>query len=50
MESEAERPFSRQYHDFRARTRRDLFLSIAVFCYYNRPIEGYYFEFGGCAT
>ena len=26
--------------------RRDIFLSIAKFCQINRPIDGYYFEFG----
>jgi hypothetical protein len=36
----------RVYHPFRERVRRDLFLSLAVHCYQNRPLEGYYFEFG----
>ncbi len=36
----------RVYHPFRERVRRELFLSIAVFCHQNRPLEGYYFEFG----
>ncbi|MBN23420.1 MAG: hypothetical protein CL678_19190 [Bdellovibrionaceae bacterium] len=33
-----------QEHNFSARER--IFLSIARFCHVNRPIEGYYFEFG----
>lgn len=36
----------REYEGFRSRARRDLFLSIAIFCYQNRPIDGYYLEFG----
>jgi hypothetical protein len=36
----------RVYHPFRERMRRDLFLSLAVYCYQNRIAEGYYFEFG----
>jgi O-methyltransferase len=36
----------REYHPFRERVRRDLFLSIAVFCYQNRPLDGWYMEFG----
>jgi hypothetical protein len=34
------------YHPFRERVRRDLFLSVAVFCNQNRPEASYYFEFG----
>lgn len=34
------------YDPFRERARRDLFLSLAVFCNQNRPEAGYYFEFG----
>jgi O-methyltransferase len=34
------------YDPFRERMRRDLFLSLAVFCNQNRPEAGYYFEFG----
>ena len=36
----------REYDGFRSRARRDLFLSIAIFCHQNRPIDGYYMEFG----
>jgi O-methyltransferase len=36
----------REYHPFRERVRRDLFFAIAVFCYQNRPLDGYYMEFG----
>jgi O-methyltransferase len=34
------------YHRFRETSRRQVFLSLAVFCNHNRPINGYYFEFG----
>ena len=34
------------YHRFRELSRRQVFLSLAVFCNHNRPINGYYFEFG----
>jgi O-methyltransferase len=36
----------RHYDPFRARMRQQIFSSIAVFCYHNQPIEGWYFEFG----
>jgi hypothetical protein len=36
----------KKYHDFAHDQREFLFLSIARFCHINRPIEGYYFEFG----
>lgn len=35
-----------QYHRFRAESRQRVFMSIAVFCNHNRPIDGYYLEFG----
>jgi O-methyltransferase len=31
---------------FRTRVRKDVFMSISVFCFHNQPIGGYYFEFG----
>ncbi len=34
------------YDKFRESRRRELFMSIAVFCFHNQPIEGYYLEFG----
>jgi O-methyltransferase len=34
------------YHRFRAESRQRVFMSLAVFCNQNRPIEGYYLEFG----
>ena len=37
---------AREYEAFRARSRRDLFLGIAVYAYQNRPLDGYYMEFG----
>ena len=36
----------RNYNAFRAESRRRVFLSIAVFCFHNQPINGWYFEFG----
>jgi len=36
----------RTYDRFRAESRRRIFFSIAVFCYHNQPIDGWYFEFG----
>lgn len=35
-----------EYKPFHAGQREEIFLSIARFCNANRPIEGYYFEFG----
>lgn len=37
---------AREYHPFRERVRRELFLGIAVFAHQNRPLGGYYMEFG----
>lgn len=34
---------------FRTKARQSIFMSISIFCYHNRPIDGYYFEFG-CHT
>lgn len=34
------------YTEFGLAQRRNIFLSIARFCHINRPIDGYYFEFG----
>lgn len=34
------------YTEFGLEQRRNIFLSIARFCVINRPIDGYYFEFG----
>lgn len=34
------------YEPFRQRVRRDLFMTLAIFCYQSRPIDGYYLEFG----
>ena len=34
------------YYQFGQDERRRMFMSIARFCHINRPIEGYYFEFG----
>jgi O-methyltransferase len=36
----------RDYFPFGQRTRREIFLSIARFHHINRPMTGYYFEFG----
>jgi O-methyltransferase len=36
----------RGYNRFRNRSRQNVFLSIAVFCYHNQPLKGWYFEFG----
>jgi len=36
----------RNYDRFRSESRQRVFLSIAVFCYHNQPINGWYFEFG----
>jgi hypothetical protein len=41
-----ERWMESEYDAFRAESRRRIFLSIAVFCHQNQPIDGYYFEFG----
>jgi hypothetical protein len=38
-----------EYSRFANQRRRELFLDIAFFAHVNRPIEGYYFEFG-CFT
>jgi O-methyltransferase len=35
-----------EYDGFRAQSRRNLFMSIAIFCNQNKPIDGYYLEFG----
>jgi O-methyltransferase len=35
-----------EYQPFRAQARKSLFMSLAVFCNHNRPINGYYMEFG----
>ena len=35
-----------EYFPFGQRSRRDVFLSIARYHHINRPMEGYYFEFG----
>lgn len=35
-----------EYSAFEVEQRRNLFLSIARFAHINRPLEGYYFEFG----
>ena len=46
-DGQARRRWVEQVYDpFRERARRDLFLSLAVFCNQNRPEAGYYFEFG----
>jgi O-methyltransferase len=46
-EGEARRRWVEQVYDpFRERARRDLFLSLAVFCNQNRPEARFYFEFG----
>lgn len=39
----------RNYERFRAESRRRVFMSIAVFCNHNQPINGWYLEFG-CHT
>jgi O-methyltransferase len=44
--AEREAWMEREYDAFRARSRRDLFLGIAVYAYQNRPLDGYYMEFG----
>src|SRR5437764_14063805 len=31
---------------FRAKARRNIFMSISIFCFHNQPLNGYYFEFG----
>ncbi|HYA39361.1 MAG TPA: TylF/MycF/NovP-related O-methyltransferase [Candidatus Methylomirabilis sp.] len=41
-----ERWISEVYTQFGLDKRREIFLSIARFCHINRPIDGYYFEFG----
>jgi hypothetical protein len=41
-----ERWVRREYMAYGMRMREELFLSIARFAHINRPIEGYYFEFG----
>ena len=45
-ERKGESWMDREYHPFRAQMRKTLFMSMAVFCNDNRPIEGYYMEFG----
>ncbi len=35
-----------EYDRFRTEARKRIFMSIAVFCHHNQPINGYYFEFG----
>jgi O-methyltransferase len=45
-EQHSGRRINNEYHRFRADSRRSVFLSLAVFCYHNQPIDGYYFEFG----
>lgn len=45
-EDERDRFLSTTYEAFRHEARRNLFLAIAVFHYQNRPVDGYYFEFG----
>ena len=35
-----------EYDGFRTQSRRNVFMSIAVFCNQNKPIDGYYLEFG----
>lgn len=41
-----ERWIRKTYSSFGQESRREIFLSISRFCVINRPIEGYYFEFG----
>jgi len=41
-----QRWIEREYNRFRAQSRQSIFLSIAVFCYHNQPLNGWYFEFG----
>lgn len=36
----------REYNAHTDRLRRDVFMSIAAYAHVNRPIKGYYFEFG----
>jgi O-methyltransferase len=45
-QEELESWMEREYHPFRAQARKGLFMSLAVFCNHNRPIDGYYMEFG----
>ena len=45
-ERKGESWMDREYHPFRAQMRKSLFMSMAVFCNHNRPIDGYYMEFG----
>jgi hypothetical protein len=44
-----QRWMARNYEHFRTESRWRVFLSIAVFCYHNQPINGWYLEFG-CHT
>lgn len=41
-----QRWMEKEYNRFRAESRQRIFLSIAVFCYHNQPLNGWYFEFG----
>ena len=34
------------HETFRAKARRNIFMSISIFCFHNQPLNGYYFEFG----
>ncbi|MBI3443919.1 MAG: hypothetical protein HY055_00760 [Magnetospirillum sp.] len=46
-EARAHRVWLRDHYSrFGVQIREQVFLSIARFCHINRPIEGYYFEFG----
>lgn len=45
-EEALEKFMNEEYNPFRERARKHVFMSIAVFCQHNRPINGYYFEFG----
>src|SRR5882762_563012 len=41
-----QRWIEREYNRFRDQSRQSVFSSIAVFCYHNQPLDGWYFEFG----
>jgi O-methyltransferase len=41
-----QRWIEREYNGFRAQSRQCIFSSIAVFCFHNQPLNGWYFEFG----
>jgi len=41
-----QRWIEREYNHFRDQSRKSVFLSIAVFCFHNQPLNGWYFEFG----